>query len=68
VNIRVAFYDAINFKEKRTIQHKGYISPPNNMLLLARSMSLPKSNSDYCILKKVVGVRGEFDNSVSNIT
>jgi hypothetical protein len=66
--IIVALYSAINFKRETYYTIQGLHQSPNNLLLLARSMPLPKSDFDYCILKKVVGVRGEFDNLVGNTT
>jgi hypothetical protein len=41
---------------------------PNDLLFFARFMPLPKSDSGLLRPKKVVGVRGEFDNSISNTT
>jgi len=66
--IRVALYNAINSKRKTYYTIQRLHQSPSVLLLLAKSMPLPKSDFGLLYPEKVVGVRGEFDNSVSNTT
>jgi len=65
---RIALYKAINSKRETYYTIQRLHQSLNVLLLLARSMPLPKSDSALLHPEKVVGVRGEFDNSVSNTT
>jgi hypothetical protein len=68
MHIRVALYNAINSKRETYCIVQRLHQSPNDLLLLTRSMPLPKSDSGLLHPEKVVGVRGEFNNSVSNTT
>jgi hypothetical protein len=66
--IRVALYNAINSKRKTYYTIQRLHQSSNILLLLARFIPLSKSDFGLLYPEKVVGVRGEFDNSVSDTT
>jgi hypothetical protein len=68
MNIRVVLYKTINFKRGTYYAIQRLHQSPKPSIALSEVLPLPKSDSGLLYPENVDGVRGEFDNSVSNTT